>query len=67
VVAGNTAQLPTSGDGGKWQAGRSLQAFARDSGTTWIVAYTNVRCTGRFAKQSDSIDVDGSFTKPACR
>jgi len=67
VVAGPTAQLSGSGDAGTWQTGRSLQAFARDSGTAWIVAYTKVQCAGNFAEKSDAIDIDGSFTVPKCR
>ncbi len=66
VIAGQAAQLPGAGDSGTWRTGRSLQPFARDSGTAWIVAYTNVRCTGRFTKESDPIDIDGSFTVPTC-
>jgi hypothetical protein len=67
VVAGTAAQLPASGDAGTWRVGRSLQPFLRDTGPGWTVAYTNVRCTGQFAQQSDPIDIDGAFTVPSCR
>jgi hypothetical protein len=66
VIAGPTAQLPVSGDSGTWGTGPSLQPFARDSGTAWIVAYTNASCAGQFTKRSDPIDIDGSFTVPTC-
>ena len=66
VIAGQAAQLPVSGDSGIWRTGLSLQPFARDSGTAWIVAYTDVRCAGQFTENSDPIDVDGSLTVPTC-
>ena len=67
VIAGMGAQLPASGVAGTWPVGRSLQPFARDQGTAWIVAYTNVRCAGQFTKRSDPIDINGAFAVPACR
>jgi hypothetical protein len=66
VIAGSVAQLPVSGDAGTWQTGPSYQPFARDPFTTWTVAYTDVHCAGQFTKQSDPIDVDGTFTVPIC-
>ena len=66
VVAGTSAQLPATGVAGTWPVGRSRQPFARDQGTAWIVAYTDVRCVGRFTKRSDPIDIDGSFVVPTC-
>jgi hypothetical protein len=66
VIGGDAAQLPVSGDPGRWQAGPSSQPFARDAYTTWVVAYSDVHCTGQFTKRSDSIDVDGAFTVPTC-
>jgi hypothetical protein len=66
VIGGRAAQLPDSGDSGKWKTGRSVQPFARDAHTAWIVAYTEVRCQGDFGKRSNAIDIDGSFRVPSC-
>ena len=66
VVAGPAAQLEASGDAGTWKTGPSLQPFARDPRTAWVVAYTDVHCEGQFTKRSDPIAVDGAFTVPRC-
>jgi hypothetical protein len=69
VVAGTNAQNPARKGGGSkggWARGPSTSAYARDETAKWLVAYSDVRCTGAFTRKSDRLMLDGSMRGPIC-